>query len=78
MVGSHVPLNYQPLQFVSDQEKLTANFRLNIVMAFIKFSKNYSTKKQAYCDFIDLYNTGLYLPKAHKFIGNISFTAKLW
>ena len=74
-----VPLNYQPPQFVSDQAKLTANFRLNIVMAFIKFSKNYSTKKQAYCDFIDLYNTGLYLPKAHKFIGNISVgTLKRW
>lgn len=74
-----VPLNYQPPQFVSDQAKMTANFRLNIVMAFIKFSKNYSTKKQAYCDFIDLYNTGLYLPKAHKFIGNISVgTLKRW
>lgn len=67
-----VPLNYQPPQFVSDQAKMTANFRLNIVMAFIKFSKNYSTKKQAYCDFIDLYNTGLYLPKAHKFMMKIT------
>lgn len=27
-----VPLNYQPPQFVSDQAKITANFRLNIVI----------------------------------------------
>ncbi|MBR1626490.1 MAG: transposase [Bacteroidales bacterium] len=74
-----VPLNYQPPQFVSDQAKMTANFRLNIVIAFNKFRKKYSTKKQAYYDFIDLYNTGLYLPKAHKFIGNISVgTLKRW
>mgnify|MGYP002624583129 CR=1 FL=1 len=74
-----VPLNYQPPQFVSDQAKMTANFRLNIVMAFNKFRKKYATKKQAYSDFIDLYNTGLYLPKAYKFIGNISVgTLKRW
>ena len=30
-----VPLNYQPPQFVSDQSKMTANFRLNIVLALI-------------------------------------------
>lgn len=64
-----------------NEKKTTAlvPLKLNIVIAFIKFSKNYSTKKQAYCDFIDLYNTGLYLPKAHKFIGNISVgTLKRW
>ena len=27
-----VPLKYQPPQFVSDQAKITANFRLNIVL----------------------------------------------
>ena len=34
-----VPLNYQPPQFVSDQAKMTANFRLNIVLALIKFRR---------------------------------------
>ena len=58
-----VPLNYQPPQFVSDQAKMTANFRLNIVLASIKFRKKYSIKKQADSDFLDLYNSGLYLPK---------------
>lgn len=67
-----VPLNYQPPQFVSDQAKITANFRLNIVLASIKFRKKYSIKKQADSDFLDLYNSGLYLPKAYKFIGSIS------
>ena len=67
-----VPLNYQPPQFVSDQAKMTANFRLNIVLASIKFRKKYSIKKQADSDFLDLYNSGLYLPKAYKFIGSIS------
>ena len=40
-----VPLNYQPPQFVSDQAKITANFRINIVLALIKFRKKYSIKK---------------------------------
>ena len=61
---SLVPLNYQPPQFVSDNAKITANFRLNIVLALIKFRKNYQTKKQADSDFLDAYNSGLLLPKA--------------
>ena len=67
-----VPLNYQPPRFLSDQAKMTANFRLNIIIALIKFRNKYSTKKQADSDFLDLYNSGLYLPKAYKFIGSIS------
>ncbi len=67
-----VPLNYQPQQFVSDNAKITANFRINIVLALIKFRKKYTTKKQADSDFLDLYNSGLYLPKAYRFIGAIS------
>ena len=67
-----VPLSYQPPQFVSDQAKITANFRINIVLALIKFRKKYTTKKQADSDFLDLYNSGLYLPKAYRFIGAIS------
>jgi len=67
-----VPLNYQPPQFVSDNAKMVANFRINIVLALIKFRKNYQTKKQADSDFLDAYNSGLLLPKAYKFIGSIS------
>ena len=65
-------MNYKPPRFVSDQAKITANFRLNIVIALIKFRRKNNTKKQADSDFLDLYNSGLYLPKAYRFIGNIS------
>lgn len=67
-----IPRNYQPAQFVSDSAKLTANFRTNIVVALQKLRKKYSTKKEADSVFLDLYNSGLYLPKAYKFIGSIS------
>ena len=67
-----IPRNYQPAQFVSDSAKLTANFRTNIVVALQKLRKKYSTKKEADSVFLDLYNSGLYLPKAYKFIGTIS------
>ena len=67
-----IPLNYQPPQFVSDSAKMTANFRTNIVVALQKLRKKYSTKKEADSVFLDLYNSGLYLPKAYKFIGSMS------
>ena len=67
-----IPLNYKPPQFVSDSAKMTANFRTNIVVALQKLRKNYPTKKEADSVFLDLYNSGLYLPKAYKFIGSIS------
>ena len=37
-----------------------------------KLRKQYSTKKEADSVFLDLYNSGLYLPKAYNFIGSIS------
>ena len=41
-----VPLNYQPPQFVSDQAKMTANYRTNIVLALIKYRNNFETKNR--------------------------------
>lgn len=66
------PLNYKPTNFVSDKTRITANFRVNIVVALQKLRKQYSTKKEADAVFLDLYNSGLYLPKAYNFIGSIS------
>lgn len=66
------PLNYKPINFVSDKTRITANFRANIVVALQKLRKQYSTKKEADSVFLDLYNSGLYLPKAYNFIGSIS------
>ena len=68
-----VPLNNnKQVEFVSDKTKITANYRANIVVALQKLRKKYSTKKEADTVFLDLYNSGLYLPKAYKFIGSIS------
>lgn len=67
-----VPLNYAPTNFVSESARLTALARTDIVMALLKFRTKYSTKKQADADFLDLYNSGLYMPKVFKFIGTIS------
>ena len=66
------PLYYKPTNFVSDKTRITANFRANIVVALQKLRKQYSTKKEADSVFLDLYNSGLYLPKAYNFIGSIS------
>ncbi len=66
------PLHYKPTNFISDKTRITANFRANIVVALQKLRKQYSTKKEADSVFLDLYNSGLYLPKAYNFIGSIS------
>ena len=67
-----VPHNYKAPDFVSDKTKLTANYRANIVVALQKLRKKYPTKKEADTTFLELYNSGLYLPKAYNFIGSIS------
>ena len=67
-----VPHNYKETDFVSDKTKLTANYRANIVVALQKLRKKYPTKKEADTTFLELYNSGLYLPKAYNFIGSIS------
>jgi len=67
-----VPHNYKEPDFVSDKTKLTANYRANIVVALQKLRKKYPTKKEADTTFLELYNSGLYLPKAYSFIGSIS------
>ena len=67
-----VPHNYKEPDFISDKTKLTANYRANIVVALQKLRKKYPTKKEADTTFLELYNSGLYLPKAYSFIGSIS------
>ncbi|MCD8025107.1 MAG: hypothetical protein LUE64_06185, partial [Candidatus Gastranaerophilales bacterium] len=68
-----VPLNYQPpTNFVSDKACLTSLSRMDIVKAALKLRKERKTNKEADNDFLDLYNSGLYMPKLYKFIGSIS------
>lgn len=67
-----VPLNYQSTTFVSESARLTSLARLDIVKALLNYRKRFSTKKEADLMFLDLYNSGMYLPKVFKFIGTIS------
>lgn len=74
-----VPLNYKSETIVTDKAKLTRNHRMNIVKAALEKRKNYKTIKKSDSDFLDLYNTGLFLPKAYNFLGSISTgTLRRW
>ena len=74
-----VPLNYKSEILVTDKAKLTRNHRMNIVKTALEKRKNYKTIKESDSDFLDLYNTGLFLPKAYNFFGSISIgTLRRW
>ena len=66
-----VPLNYQS-PVITDKARLTATHRMNIVNKALEHRKKYVTQKQADHEFLELYNTGLFLPKAYEFLGSIS------
>ena len=74
-----VPLDYKSETLVTDKAKLTRNHRMNIVKAALEKRKNYKTIKESDSYFLDLYNTGLFLPKAYNFLGSISIgTLRRW
>ena len=74
-----IPLDYKSETLVTDKAKLTRNHRVNIVKAALEKRKNYKTIKESDSDFLDLYNTGLFLPKAYNFLGSISIgTLRRW
>ena len=60
------------MNFVSEHAKLTALARVDIVTALYNIRKKYPTKKEADSVFLDLYNSGMYLPQIYKFVGSIS------
>ena len=66
-----VPLNYKP-PVITDKARQTANHRMNIVKAALEHRNKYQSIKEADAEFLDLYNSGLYLPKAYEFLGSIS------
>ena len=66
-----VPLNYKP-PIITDKARQTANHRMNIVKAALEHRNKYPSIKEADAEFLDLYNSGLYLPKAYEFLGHIS------
>lgn len=67
-----VPLNYQPPTIVTDKARLTSQHRINIVKAALEHRNKYKTNNEADFEFLDLFNTGLFLPKAYDFLGSIS------
>ena len=68
-----VPINnINNKNFITESAKLTALARVDIVKALWNMRTKYKTKKEADSIFLDLYNSGMYLPKIHKFIGSIS------
>ncbi len=66
-----VSLNYKP-PVIADKARLTANHRMNIVKAALEHRRKYPKIKEADAEFLDLYNSGLYLPKTYEFLGRIS------
>ena len=60
------------LNFISENARLNALARVDIVTALFNLRTKYQTKKEADEVFLDLYNSGMYLPQIYKFVGSIS------
>ena len=60
------------VNFISENAKLNALARVDIVMALFNLRTKYQTKKEADEVFLNLYNRGMYLPQIYKFVGSIS------
>lgn len=69
-----VPLDTKPKYptFIAESAKLTALARVDVVKALQNIRSKYKTKKEADSVFLDLYNSGMLLPKVYQFIGSIS------
>lgn len=69
-----VPLNNNKPQpsFISESAKLTALAKVDIIKALENMRMQYPTKREADSIFIDLYNSGQYLPQIYRFLGSIS------
>ena len=58
--------------FIAESAKLTALARVDVVKALQNIRGKYKTKKEADSIFLDLYNSGMLLPKVYQFLGSIS------
>ena len=58
--------------FIAESAKLTALARVDVVKALQNIREKYKTKKEADSVFLDLYNSGMLLPKVYQFLGSIS------
>ena len=67
-----VPLNNTPQpSFISESAKLSALAKVDIINALENLRNKYPTKKEADSIFIDLYNSGQYLPQYQSELLNI-------
>lgn len=60
------------VNFISENAKLNALARVDIITALFNLRTKYQTKKEADEVFLNLYNSGMYLPQIYKFVGSIS------
>ena len=69
-----VPLDTKPKYptFIAESAKLTALARVDVVKALQNIRAKYNTKKEADSVFLNLYNSGMLLPKVYQFLGSIS------
>ena len=61
-----------PIRIIAESAKLTALARVDVVKALQNIRGKYKTKKEADSVFLDLYNSGMLLPKVYQFLGSIS------
>ena len=54
------------VNFISENARLNALARVDIVTALFNLRTKYQTKKEADEVFLDLYNSGMYLPQIYK------------
>ena len=69
---NNIDNNINNKNFITESAKLTALARVDIVKALQNIRTKYKTKKEADSVFLDLYNSGMLLPKVYKFLGSIS------
>lgn len=67
-----VPLNNKTASFVTEKAQLTALARVDLIKGFQNFRTRFKTRKEAMQNFLELYNSGLYLKKIYEFIGSVS------
>ena len=67
-----VPLNNKAASFVTEKAQLTALARVDLIKGFQNFRTRFKTRKEAMQNFLELYNSGLYLKKIYEFIGSVS------
>lgn len=60
------------VNFISENAKLNALARVDIITALFNLRTKYQTKKEADEVFLNLYNSRMYLPQIYKFVGSIS------